>query len=707
MQVPRDINGIEIEVQANGVRSFCVSKLVNDGTVDLPRTLGIVPGNSDQAIVTVIIRAFNDADTNPNFGCMLPSVAAGMPNGPAIVRRSTQTYVGGHELYLPMPLRFSCLNEGCTAEMTQNSGRDYTCKGGTCVDVTANDLATAKAVSAQLVDFQPSLVDGSDVCFSPSQCFPISVPPILWTAIPVDPDKCIYGFPPGAPQGTGLNVRVFYDVQQWAQTMSDVHSLSESGEVEILDEDPVEGFTQVTATDGGAANAGAPAPAFQLAPGLCKLVKNATTPPPAPPVGKSTYVTITNVQVSALCAPKVTLLPICKGERAFNSSNLPDGGDSKDGTCNVAQPLTPTPSAVYMVMDDSTVMSGALGPNGSTKVLSLSLSDPIFKRTSAAFTFLPHDPTECPGGANTSAKYTPSIPFALANTVQPEIAKAINDWVAPDATQATPAPLDLLAAMRTPNGAYDQVASIFSNAEAPDIAAVMFFVNRLPDPTTGNECAVGTGTVSQAFVDDANAAFAGIGGESLRTFFVVLGNSTDNAGPFDFFSTVASSATPGAVTTIDARSMNAAVVLQNFSNVITQLGTCLYEQPPSVDTTTPLEIQYVDPLGQRTVTIPQDPSCGPGTQANANGWNFDTLHRLRICGDGATGACGALRSTITFASAAALASGLAAPDIPVTATVLCKGTAPIADSGATPGSGDASVDATTDGGAIATDAAGD
>jgi hypothetical protein len=384
-------------------------------------------------------------------------------------------------------------------------------------------------------------------------------------------------------------------------------------------------------------------------------------------------VTVTDVQVSALCPPKVTLLPICKGERSFNSENLPDGGDTTNGTCNVAQPLAPTPSGVYMVMDDSVSMSGALGPNGSTKVLSLSLSDPVFRRTSAAFTFLPHDPTECPGGANASKPFTPSIAFGPAIQVQPEIATAINDWVPPDTLGAL-APLDLLAAMRTPGGAYDQVASIFSGKEAPDIAAAMFFVNRLPDstPATGNECTV-AGTTDQAFANAANTAFAGIGGVSLRTFFVVLGDSAMDNGPFDFFTTVAGEAAPGAVTTIDARSSDPVQVLQNFSTVITTLGTCLYEDPPSVDTTNPsaLQVQYFDPVHQQTITIPYDPTCNAATQGTSNGWNFDTMSRIRVCGDANTDSCGVLRNTIIVASALALNAGQPAPDIPVTATVLC------------------------------------
>jgi hypothetical protein len=691
MQVPRDIDGIEIEVQVNGVRTFCIAQDVNNGTVDLPRTLGVVAGANPNAIVTVIVRAFNDAQTNlaTSYGCPAVPLAAGVANGPAIVRRSTQTYVDGHELYLPMPLRFSCLDEACAAEAAATPGHDFTCKGGQCVDVTVSDLAAAQAVSSKLVDFNQSLVDGTDQCFSPSACFPSEVPSILWTAVPVGTTPCVYTLPPGAPPGSGLNVRVFYDQQQWAEnpiTQEYEHTILSSGEVEILDEDATEGFTLVPNTT---------PQEFQLAPGLCKLVQQATAPPPPPTVAigattfpTSTYVTISDVQVSAICAPKVTLLPICKGESSFNSVNLPDGASSPDGICNVGKPLEPTPSALYAVMDKSSAMgTSTFGPTGTASVLSVSLSDPVFQRTSAAFTFLPHDPNECPGGSNTAAAFTPDIPFGPANTVQQQIAAAISGWVAPDVAPAFQ-PLDLLAAMRSPNGAYDAVSAVFAGKESPDVAAVMFFVNRLPDPTSGDECPVTSGTTAQAFEAAANAAFAGVGGVSVRTFFVVLGNPLSDPqpdpAPYEFYTQVESEATPGAVTTVDARGSVLSEVLANFAPVITELGTCLYEAPAGVDpTTTTLQIQY-SAIPGTVVTIPRDPSCNEGTQSNANGWNFDAKNRLRICGD-TNGACSALRDSVVLSSANALMNQMAAPPIPITATVLCSGMTTVVDSHATAG----------------------
>ena len=83
-------------------------------------------------------------------------------------------------------------------------------------------------------------------------------------------------------------------------------------------------------------------------------------------------------------------------------------------------PLAPTQSALYLVMDQSRVMHGAFGPMGSATALSLSLTDPVFKRTFAAFTFLPGQPADCT--AATTPFTTPRIDFALAADVQPQIA---------------------------------------------------------------------------------------------------------------------------------------------------------------------------------------------------------------------------------------------------------------------------------------------
>jgi hypothetical protein len=369
----------------------------------------------------------------------------------------------------------------------------------------------------------------------------------------------------------------------------------------------------------------------------------------------------------------VELLPICASERVA-TTDLPDGGVSTNGTCNVAMPLLPTPSAAYLVMDNSAVMHSAFGPEGAATDLSLSLTDPVFSRTSAAFTFLSHDDMECPppeGTMNTTAYTTPQIAFGLANSVQSEIAAVLDGWTAPD-TAAMPEHLDLLAAMRSEVAAYAELSGFFKDKEVPNVAAAMFFVNRVPDPTplTGNDCQITSGTADQAVAAAAASAYAAAeGGPSLQTYFVVLANDAADTAPLSFYQMVQSEA-PQAVTTIDATSQDRNSVVANFSNVVTRLATCLYEVPLGVTDTSALKVAYdayVSPGVTAPVAVPLDPTCNVDTQNTSNGWNTDSGSRLRICGQ----ECTDLRTAIVGAAALALGTGQPAPEVPVTATLPC------------------------------------
>ncbi len=679
VQVPRDLDGIELEVKADGVVKFCASASVYDGQVELPRTLGVVSGESVQTIVTVTIRGFSQSMNNPNFGGCFDGVAVGAPDGPQVLRRSIQTFVGQHTLFLPMPLSYSCFNTDCTsaASSTASASADTTtCAASRCVDLSGQD---PKAAAAKLVDYTPSLVDGTDVCFSPALCFADEQPAVLAndadasSALAGGASDCTYEFET-PPPGSGLNVKVFYQDFAW-QMDSVTHAYetvsNNAGEVEILNEDPVEGFT--VSPDNPQH--------FTLAPGLCDLVKAATTPPPQPASGTLVYHTISGVHAASACAPKASLLPICAGQRnppvtladGGVTPNLPDGGTTTDGTCNVALPLVPAPSALYMVMDDSVVMHAAFGMAGYATAINLSLTDPIFKRTYAGFKFLPHLDSDCTGLTTSFA--TPDVGFQLAAQAQPAIAPKLEDWVAPlGDTVASPRHLDLLAAMRLP-GAYDEVLNFLQQlGQAPDVAGVMFFVNRIPDPTplTGNDCPIAnftpltpTEAARQALETEAQAAFAGA--STLRTFFVVLDDDAKD-GPtvaVPFYQQLQTDL-PQAVTTIDATSSMPDQVLANFTTVVTQLGTCLYELPAGLTSPAQAQVTYSIPGAPATV-VAVDPTCNAGSQNTANGWNVDENERLRICGT----ACTDLRNAILLAGATALSNNVAVPDVPVNAALLC------------------------------------
>ncbi len=687
--VPKDLGSVRVTVLANGKTSFDEAYDVGpNGTVELPSTLGVLSGEAASTVVRITIRGYETPCAASQDCSNFDDNAVG-DNGSRILRRSVQTFVDQHTLYVPMPLSYSCWNHDCGIDSTM------TCKGNTCVD--------GNSTTTQLVDFDPTLVDGTGICFSPRECFgdnpdagtSLAVAPLL-----VDANTCTYEFPGPAP--VGLNVRAYFQNFAWTQgsTGDFVPVLKTGGEQEILNEDSVEGFTLVSPADAGT-DGGTKGALFKLAHGLCQLAQAASNPPPTPMAGgAATYITISDLRVSPLCPPKTPLLPICKGEQT-NGPALPNGGGfmtgvtTTDGVCNVGVPMAPTASALYLVMDQSQVMHGAFGPMGSATALSLSLSDPVFKRTSAAFTFLPGQATDCT--AATTAFTTPAIDFDLAAAVQGKIAAKLDGWKAPD-TAAMPNPLELQAAMRFDAGTYKRVTSFLLNKEAPNIAAAMFFLNRAPSTT--NDCNPPLGgqtTVQAALESEILQAFNTT--PSLQTYFVVLDDdahdTTTPTGALTFFQKVQADL-PQAVHTLDATqtgSMTGAqTVAANFSKLVTQLGTCLYDYglPPNTDPTK-VEVAYSVP-GMGQTIVPSAAGCNSTTQTTIDGWNIDN-GRLRVCGP----SCSNLRTAILASAGAALKSGQPAPDIPVTATILCSGSAPVNDGGPI----DAGEEAGDDGGASA------
>lgn len=881
MVVPKDLTAVSVQIEANGGQVFCRGYQVSPEThvVDLPSTLGVIPAQSPGTVVTITIRGYDGTTNSGDWDfCNVEVDQTNNSNGtnpPRILRRSTQTYVDQHTLFLPMPLSYSCMDVPCPTGST--------CKGNQCVGATIDQTT--------LPDFDPTLIDGTGLCFSPSQCFPSAV---TFPAAAVDTGSCIYSLPWYAPSNaaftSGVNVKVFYQDMLW-QPNTNVNGAYEqvvknAGEEGILNADP-DDCGEPTGSDGKIhpacegfkvlppeADAGAPEGAsaeaqaglsldggkpmlpynptalrIQLAPGLCNLVQTGLNPPTQPASGTLPYRTISDISLSGVCQPKLPLLPICAGERN-NNPVLADAGTTGDGVCNVAVALNPAPSVLYLIMDDTAVMHGALGPSGSLTTLALSFKDPVFKRTYSGFKFMTYNDQQSSCTSATTAYTTPDEPpctmgdagqqlclFNAIKDVQPLVASQLSGWTTP-ANEITPADagpgpdggpqtipcyadldcvnlgagsycakpntpvseggvdaggpedagddggdaglvqgactnpqaLDLIAAMRPGVGAYAQISQYIVNSRIapPGVAAVMFFVNRVPEtalgvnvPTNITVDAGSEGGSPEAGVDageggipaypspigalDCPAAPPGVtlgstpldqglipnealnaqqiiesealnafmnGG--LQTYFVVLDDDRHNHAALPFFQQIAadltqtSGATPVIVldatdvsqSAIAAGNHNAQTQAQNFANVVTELGTCLYEIPETemlTASTDPnsVEIQYSTPPlpgmpplppGQtHPTTIPHDATCSQsdvlkGDAGTANGWAFEGT-RIRICG----AACDGLRSTINNASTAALAFHTPIPDVPVTITPLCSGTSGSSD--ATTGGG--------------------
>jgi hypothetical protein len=252
-------------------------------------------------------------------------------------------------------------------------------------------------------------------------------------------------------------------------------------------------------------------------------------------------------------------------------------------------------------------------------------------------------------------------------------------------TCVTPDPLDLQAALRLDSGVYGDITQFLEGGGSVNVAAAMFFLNRAP--TTANDCNPplgGATTVTQEIENEITAAFNAT--PSLKTYFIVLDDDahdngiTNPHGALTYFNTIQSDL-PQAVTVLDATNTStmsqAQIVGANFSKVVAQLGTCLYDYGlPSGYEPDDLQIAYQAPE-QAKVVIPQDPDCSEAHQSTVSGWNFDS-GRVRICGQ----ACSTLQTTILGATAAALNANLPAPDIAVTATILCApSTGEVSDAG--------------------------
>lgn len=655
VQVPRDLKAIQLEVHANGRQVFCQGYVVYDGTVRLPRTLGLVPGASSNDVVKVTIRGYDAKSLRPDGSngdldnCLGTPINGVDPTsgdrGPRMLRRSIQTFVDQQTLFLPMPLSYSCWDQ-------PDCGDTQTCKASRCHDATVDP--------SKLADFDPSLLDGkSNTCFDPSTCFADALP-----AQSTDSDKCIYTFPVPPPR-QGMNVRIFYEDFVWTAnpiTKELEPKVTNAGEQEILGEDPDEGFTVVDSTH------------FRLAPGLCDLAKNAAAKPTKEGVS---FRALSDIQVASACAPRPPLLPICAGQQ-YAPQNLPDGGTTTDGVCNVAQTLDPAPSAVYIALDDSQSMHAAFGSAGYATAMSLSLTDPVFRRTWGAYRYFTHD---CTGNGYSTDGQGQPLAWKYAPDQQQALATALKNWHA----SADPS-LDLSAAMR-PDAVYGALSSFAQQKKEPfNHVVAMFFVNRAPtsggggvdagveggvdagieggvDAGAGNDC---NKSEPSTVINESQAAFS----QGIETYFVVLGSDTPDPSVLAFYQTVASTPGTGAQA-LDATSSDPKTAIGNFGKVAADLGTCLYEVPAGVTAAASVAFLDFSPilLGQppQSRPVPANAGCS-AKNPSVDGWNIDGS-RVRICG----ASCDALKASVLAATAAAQqGDGGAPPDVPVTATMPCQ-----------------------------------
>lgn len=355
VKVPRDLKSVLVNVSVGGVQQFCRAYKVYDGKIQLPRSLGTFaqndPGGSGPITYTIvgISEEFTDSSANPLFDGTCTSITIGQ-NKARILRRSRQPYQENKTLFLPLPLKYACVDKNCPDEQT--------CKGGVCVDATT-DPATLPSYAPELADgtggtcfhvneFTVKDGDGNEVLKDGA---PVKVPGCLTGATPVvtvDAATCTYALlgSPDMPKaldgnpkplnastsGDGVNVQVTFD-----------------GLVtEVLDLDKDEGFT-------------IPDPAhpqiFQLAPGLCTMAK-----------GTNELHAITSIRASGTCQAKRPMQTICLPDQLTAMGMLPDGTKPEPSPPDVCQnfALKPSPSSLLLVIDDSASSEGFFNAVNST-----------------------------------------------------------------------------------------------------------------------------------------------------------------------------------------------------------------------------------------------------------------------------------------------------------------------------------------------------
>jgi hypothetical protein len=406
LTVPRDVKAICIDISVKGASQWSQGYKAYDGKVQLPRSLGnfaqtnAAITNVNGPVTYTIVGVLNDQIDDPYFQNCLNSTV-GKDNA-KILRRSRQPYITDEVLFLPMPLKFSCYDKDCP-------DKEQTCKGGVCVSATL----TEEQVKATLKPYTPELLDGTG-----SDCFHdrnyladvngapqpfIGCMSTAQAAITIDAATCKYAVPgsrsapaplplkiEGAPsiptlsaedldKNQGVNVEVVYD----------------GGRVrEILDLDAQEGFF---VPDGSKPET---RQIFQLAPGLCDLVKGVGAD------GKATTHRITAVRAAGLCRSKLASQPLCANDQLSAMGVTPDGlkpTPEPPSICSSKQ-LTPPRSGLVVLVDNTPVHKAffdalkntTIDPaNEETLVLPAvkgALSAPAFDNTDIGLVYAPGTP---------------------------------------------------------------------------------------------------------------------------------------------------------------------------------------------------------------------------------------------------------------------------------------------------------------------------
>ena len=590
IRVPDYLKKVGVVVEQQGRVQFCdVYPVGEAGNVTLPASLGVLSrGASATESVTVQVLGLRSEDPAFEVDCRVVR-----PDDPEVMvlRRRRLTFVDDRILFLPLPLKESCRDRVC--------GDGETCVGGACVamDIEAGSLS----------EYRDDMLFGeTNTCFAADTClegiggFPL---PVLLDSI----DDCSFSVQLRgeltAPAAGELNVRIHYD-SFGTEVLDFDGDASDPGEQEGF------GFTDA-----------ADPLRFRLAPNLCE----------------SNYKQdrILGVEASTRCPAKRALQPLCAPKDGADAGG---GASSGQRLCSI-DALRPVESAVMVLMDTSSSMSGFFGGGSDdlSQIVGLSLNNPVARRTSVALGAVPASDACAPGA------FQPRVAFALA----PDARAPIADFLQSTASVISDAPdLYLATALQ---GAYASLrARPATPAGGPERKAVVVVSNR--DLTSG-PCPGGTP------VELASAALAS---DDITTYAVALAD-----GDLGAVDTGRALAEAGGTRVFDGVS-DQAEGAQAMQEILTELGTCLYQPQTLAADAVPADarVSYLDAtFGQ--VDIEHNPACRDG--ADVPGWNLDA-GRVRVCGAD----CTALRDHVNLIALRQALEQRAAPPVPMVLTAPCQ-----------------------------------
>ena len=606
IQVSKDLAAVGVLVRYGGQLVSCRTYPLVDGAATLPATLGVAPQEAREGEVlepvTVTVVGFRTAKQGEDFDAScLVEPAADAPEV-VVIRSKRMPYVDERILYLPMPLRESCTGVVC--------GENETCLGGVCEDNLV-DPETA-------VEFNDSLIFGNtNTCFSPKVCLPAGV---TQAAVLTNPDTCEFRYPvpPGEdpPETTlgNLNVEIVY------------HSMG----TEILDLDEKEGFVLDESDP----------LKFRLAENLCE----------------SNYKTgkILGVFMAPVCPAKPALQPICdedlKGIQSGDRSPKAEGSSVDEPLCTVGDALTPSESALYVLLDRSASMEDLYGPDGLEFAVGVPLRNPVSARTRVGFSFLPADQQACTDGSFES----PDFGFDDVEVVRGPIAEALGD--AANTLLSDDPQLFLDGAML---GAYDALAALTLGDSAR--------FNRRALIIVGNRDLQAHCPAAET---PASLAATALADDNIFTYAVVL-KAPASAQQFgdDPQASAAAIATAGGTEVFDAVADENEGPLA-VQKVLNDLGSCVYDPASPLVEQAGTHLSYVNPINLERTDIARNDECnGEAASESVDGWGIDAEGGgVRICG----APCAALRDTLTDTATFFAVLGEPAPRIPIVTALPCS-----------------------------------